>query len=476
MICASFHFSVAPEDAISVILSNESHVVACASDGTPQNGELAKANTQVYVYRGSIPLTYGIEWTIDEYVSDGATFSRSNDVISLTSFDANSMGGYCDITIMLLPQQKYITKRFSVTRNIEMASPFSTGEAWNLSSVFVNGQYLNYEGVIYQWSFFESGNSSVNPKDDIKNNPTTTHWKSYQIWELLASRIILGEFGKLASAVFSGDYMYSQYGKTGTGVAKEAEGDYKSFDPNNLGAASNFIPNAFINFLTGAINCSNLHATGNSSFEGLLKAVSGSFKNLSCVNDNGDTVGGINFGSDGKMWFSGDMYHQGYNSQEGRGYRNYTSDLWCRGSFGSRQRNMMEVRGSYAYYYTKGTGNTGVYVDLTAKTDSSGRVYYEIPLYGTSLDYSGFPVDLLVIKTTGSYRYDIIGSVTKELIIINSNDDNNNIWTYKNGADWQIVGGKAEIWVNISGFMLPAPASNLLGLGWFMVGEFDNDW
>lgn len=57
----------------------------------------------------------------------------------------------------------------------------------------------------------------------------------------------------------------------------------------------------------------------------------------------------------------------------------------------------MVVMGTYILLY-KGPDSTGTYVDLAAKTDSSGRTYYEIPLYGTALDYAGFAVDLLVIK------------------------------------------------------------------------------
>lgn len=41
--------------------------------------------------------------------------------------------------------------------------------------------------------------------------------------------------------------------------------------------------------------------------------MSGSFKSLNCVNNSGDIVGGISFGSDGKMWFNGDLYHRGYD-------------------------------------------------------------------------------------------------------------------------------------------------------------------
>ena len=51
----------------------------------------------------------------------------------------------------------------------------------------------------------------------------------------------------------------------------------------------------------------------NGEFSGTVVGVSGSFKSLNCVNNSGDIVGGISFGSDGKMWFNGDLYHQGYD-------------------------------------------------------------------------------------------------------------------------------------------------------------------
>lgn len=47
----------------------------------------------------------------------------------------------------------------------------------------------------------------------------------------------------------------------------------------------------------------------NGEFSGTVVSVSGSFKSLNCVNNSGDIVGGISFGSDGKMWFNGDLYH-----------------------------------------------------------------------------------------------------------------------------------------------------------------------
>lgn len=59
---------------------------------------------------------------------------------------------------------------------------------------------------------------------------------------------------------------------------------------------------------TGSIWCQN------GTFSGTVTGVNGSFKTLNCVDSNGNVVGNIQFGSDGRMWFSGDIYHQGYDS------------------------------------------------------------------------------------------------------------------------------------------------------------------
>lgn len=59
---------------------------------------------------------------------------------------------------------------------------------------------------------------------------------------------------------------------------------------------------------TGSVWCQN------GTFSGTVTGVHGSFKTLDCVDSNGNVVGNIQFGSDGRMWFSGDMYHQGYDS------------------------------------------------------------------------------------------------------------------------------------------------------------------
>lgn len=213
-------------------------------------------------------------------------------------------------------------------------------------------------------------------------------------------------------------------------------------------------------------------------FSGTLTGVTGSFKSLNCVNSEGKTVGGISFGTDGKMWFSGDMYHQGYDYTNKRNYRLYSSNLWCRGSFGASSRNTLVVLGSYGYFYVNGLASeTGkVYVSFVSAQSSNNETYYTIPLYGTSGDAAGFPVDLVIIRTAGTYRYLLSGDKSQRVTVVNAHNQNNNIYIYSNGGKVQWNGGEIADCRNIEDFMTPVPATNVLGRGW-IVGAFrDSDW
>lgn len=213
-------------------------------------------------------------------------------------------------------------------------------------------------------------------------------------------------------------------------------------------------------------------------FSGTLTGVTGSFKSLNCVNSDGKTVGGISFGTDGKMWFSGDMYHQGYDYTNKRSYRLYSSNLWCRGSFGASSRNTLVVLGSYGYFYVNGLASeTGkVYVSLVSAQSSNNETYYTIPLYGTSGDAAGFPVDLVIIRTAGTYRYLLSGDKSQRVTVVNAHNQNNNIYIYSNGGKVQWNGGEIADCRNIEDFMTPVLGTNVLGRGW-IVGAFrDSDW
>lgn len=224
---------------------------------------------------------------------------------------------------------------------------------------------------------------------------------------------------------------------------------------------------------TGSVWCQN------GTFSGTVTGVHGSFKTLDCVDSNGNVVGNIQFGSDGRMWFSGDMYHQGYDSAKKRGYRFYAADIWCRGMFGHRQKTMAWVFGTHMRIYTKDADNkedTGGYVALESGM-VSGRRYYKIPLYGFASygDASGMAIDMVVINCSSDFYYVFEGMGNgKEWRVINGND-RQTIHFADIGGWHELKGGESLscAYVNPK-FLNPKPTS--LGAGVFWSGEFDLNW
>lgn len=224
---------------------------------------------------------------------------------------------------------------------------------------------------------------------------------------------------------------------------------------------------------TGSIWCQN------GTFSGTVTGVHGSFKTLDCVDSDGNVVGNIQFGSDGRMWFSGDMYHQGYDNAKKRGYRFYAADVWCRGMFGHRQKTMALVFGTHMRIYTKDADNTedtGVYIALESGM-VSGRRYYKIPLYGFASygDASGMAIDMVVINCSSDFYYVFEGMGNgKEWRVINGNDKQTIHFADIGG--WHELNGGESLscaYVNPK-FLNPKPTS--LGAGVFWSGEFDLNW
>ncbi len=219
-----------------------------------------------------------------------------------------------------------------------------------------------------------------------------------------------------------------------------------------------------------------LEATGG-TFSGTMKSVSGSFKSLNCVDSNDNIVGNIAFGSDGKMWFDGDMYSQGYNSKLSRSNRFYTSDVWCRGMFGHYEKTMAVVKGAYMYVYPKGISQSGVRVNLKTGTTTNNKTFYYIPLYGSNGDLAGMPIDVVVFNTTSDFYYAFTNMGNgKEWRVINGN--NNQTVHFCDIGGWHELGGGHSVncmyvnpeWVN------PVPSTADIARGVFWTGETDLNW
>ena len=150
-----------------------------------------------------------------------------------------------------------------------------------------------------------------------------------------------------------------------------------------------------------------------------LRGATGTFKELQAIDNAGKIQGKISFNTEGsgdnvsssfnidfsKTWISGDLYQQGYNSVEGRSWRFYTSDLWCRGEFGHRVMTTIKVYANndwnfYVHIYGHGSDNN---VDRYPQ--------------------SGQPIDCIVMEGNGNYVLRICDSAAfKKITVVNSSD------------------------------------------------------
>lgn len=216
----------------------------------------------------------------------------------------------------------------------------------------------------------------------------------------------------------------------------------------------------------------------NGTFSGTVTGVHGSFKNLDCVDSNGNVVGSIKFGSDGRLWFSGDMYHQGYDNAKKRNYRFYAADILCRGMFGHRQKTVAYVFNTYMAIYNKDSDDVYHYVIISLESGTeSGKTYNKIPLYGFAdyEDTSGFAIDVVVINSSYDFYYVFEGMGNgKEWRVINGNDKQT-IHFADIGGWHELKGGASLSCVYVVPRLL-SPTPSGLGTGVFWSGEADLNW
>ena len=216
----------------------------------------------------------------------------------------------------------------------------------------------------------------------------------------------------------------------------------------------------------------------NGTFSGMVSGVHGSFKKLDCVDSNGNVVGSIKFGSDGRLWFSGDMYHQGYDNAKKRNYRFYAADILCRGMFGHRQKTVAYVFNTYMAIYNKDSDDVDHYVMISLESGTeSGKTYNKIPLFGFAdyEDTSGFAIDVVVINSSSDFYYVFEGMGNgKEWRVINGNDKQT-IHFADIGGWHELKGGASLSCVYVVPRLL-SPTPSGLGAGVFWSGEADLNW
>lgn len=138
---------------------------------------------------------------------------------------------------------------------------YLSGE-WNKTTTYVRSDEIT--PIVHhndKYWYQRKNGSSLNdePTDD------STVWKLAQPYDIILAKIIMSAFGKIASAIFCGDFMLSQYGKhNGVEVnenSSETERNtaYKDFDDEYPDSGA-FVPNLYLNFLTGLVRSVKMKA------------------------------------------------------------------------------------------------------------------------------------------------------------------------------------------------------------------------
>lgn len=88
----------------------------------------------------------------------------------------------------------------------------------------------------------------INPKTDVANNGG--NWGVFDMFKYIFTEVAFILFGKLGSAIFNGDFMFSQHGVNSSGVANQ---NYTAFNPSLADPTTNasFMPNILLNLFTG---------------------------------------------------------------------------------------------------------------------------------------------------------------------------------------------------------------------------------
>ena len=177
-----------------------------------------------------------------------------------------------------------------------------------------------------------------------------------------------------------------------------------------------------------------------------LDGATGTFKKLQGRDDNNKIKCAIGFSSDeGKMYFEGDMQHQGiFNDpiEGNRSYRFYTADLWCRGQFGHQQMT-----------------------SLSFSSNSTCDFFAHIYNYGTDTFYhkygkAGQPIDCIFLEGSGNNVAYICDSPRRKMVTVvnNSNYVKRVMVTYQSSNTVTIQPWNFLIFITADTYTLNNPA------------------
>ena len=203
-------------DACTVLLTNETHTIACDSSGNPLSGELAKATTKIMVYKGSVEVSF----VLQNLVAVGGTFVvDGTDGVKCTALTSDSGGCTFEVKIGSI----VVKKVFGVTK-AKAGAQGATGPKGDTGPVGSQG----IPGTSQYFHVKYSANATGNPMVDTPNTyigtaVTTsatppTGYASYKWVQLQGSQGAKGDQGIQGPVGANGvsSYLHIKYSDNGT--------------------------------------------------------------------------------------------------------------------------------------------------------------------------------------------------------------------------------------------------------------------
>lgn len=311
--------------------------------------------------------------------------------------------------------------------------------------------------------------------DNATSSPSLTdgHWTVMSNYKSIATHLLLAEN---ATINMLGSNQINLYNPSGGAMF----GSFRVVSDDNDYALWLGAPNG-ADAPFSVTKDGSLYAS-NGIFAGELKGVTGSFHRLTAVSSDGTkSAGSIYFDGSGRITFDADIYNQGYNSAEKRGWRFYASNVWCRSAFGHRQSTLAVVFGDVMQVYPDGYDSERIPVSLE-RVSYDNKTVYKIPLYSPNKESSGCPIDIVVfspLRAIATYYYEFVpGGTGKRWMAINANDRNNDIYFCDVGGWHQLHGGETInlVYINPELLIPSQEDKTYFGRGIFWSGVNDLNW
>ena len=134
---------------------------------------------------------------------------------------------------------------------------------WDGSATYTRTA-LSTPMVLHEGQYYVLGKegsfTGINPQTDYAAHGNDATWLLMDKAQYVFAEVLMADFARLASAVFHGRYMFSQYGTDADGQPVETASGYKDFNASApMDGANAFRPNLLLDFLTGDLRTRIMH-------------------------------------------------------------------------------------------------------------------------------------------------------------------------------------------------------------------------